>query len=370
MSTISQPTPKASVSLDELIALCDEMTALSRAGVPLDRGLVQLARDLPGRLSSQAHVIGQRLESGHSLADVVASQETSLPPVYGAVVEAGLRAGNLTVALEGFSRLARHIVEIRRLVTSSLMYPMLILVIVSVLSIFVLVGTPWSPGLAEMIRASFVAQQAEPSQLGLFVVGLLETIGPWLWIIPLCLVLAAIAWWVNTRRPQAAQPSWFAAWMRWVPGAGRLLRYGRLATFADVLSLLVQQRVPLHQAIELAGNASGDLDLQKDSRNVAERLCLGETRPAAENSPAHGIPPFLRWTLMHESRHAYLEAALQRSATTYRRRTEGTAEWLRTYLPIFLTLGIGGTATVIYVMSVMLPWFALLHAIAESPRPF
>ncbi len=231
------------------------------------------------------------------------------------------------------------------------MYPMLILILVCVLSIFVLTGSPWSPGLSEMIRNSFVAQRTEPHPVGLSVIRFVEVLSPLLWAIPLGLLVLAIIWWAGTCRAQAAQPSWFATWMHWVPGARRLLRYGRLATFTDVLLLLVQQRMPLHQAIELSGNASGDVDLQRDARNVAERLRLGETRPAQESSPARGIPPFLRWTLMHESRQAHLEAALQRSVTTYRRRTEDTAEWQRTFLPIILTLGIGGTATVIYVLT-------------------
>ena len=35
------------VTLDQLIALNDEIAALARAGVPLDQGLLHLGRDLP-----------------------------------------------------------------------------------------------------------------------------------------------------------------------------------------------------------------------------------------------------------------------------------------------------------------------------------
>ena len=45
-------TDCACVSLDDLIALNDEIIALIRAGVPLERGLAGLADDLPGRLGA------------------------------------------------------------------------------------------------------------------------------------------------------------------------------------------------------------------------------------------------------------------------------------------------------------------------------
>ena len=46
---MSQPAPSA-LSLDNLIALSDEIAALARAGVPLERGLAELGREMPGRL--------------------------------------------------------------------------------------------------------------------------------------------------------------------------------------------------------------------------------------------------------------------------------------------------------------------------------
>ena len=36
------------VTLEQLLALNDEMAALVRAGIPLERGLVDLGREVPG----------------------------------------------------------------------------------------------------------------------------------------------------------------------------------------------------------------------------------------------------------------------------------------------------------------------------------
>ena len=65
-------TPRPSqVSLDQLIALCDEMRALARTGVPLERSMLHLAEDLPSELGKVAEQIGERGESFAIAADVM-----------------------------------------------------------------------------------------------------------------------------------------------------------------------------------------------------------------------------------------------------------------------------------------------------------
>ena len=106
-------TPKTTpMGLDALVALNDEMAALVRAGVPLDQGLTQLARDLPGRMGAVAKRLGDRLAAGESLDRAVSHEEAALPPVWRAVVMAGVRSGQLAVALEGLSQTGRRIAEL------------------------------------------------------------------------------------------------------------------------------------------------------------------------------------------------------------------------------------------------------------------
>ena len=63
-----------------------------------------------------------------------------------------------------------------------------------------------------------------------------------------------------------------------------------MATFADILSLLVRQQVPLGQALLLAAEASGDVGLRQVSQNVADRLESGETLTGREAMPID-FPP-------------------------------------------------------------------------------
>ena len=104
---MSQP-----ITLDQLLALNDEIAALARAGVPLDQGLLHLGRDLPGRLGAISRQFGQRLEAGEPVLALL-GDDGDLPPAYRAVVAAGIRTGRLSVALEGIATLLRTQVRAR-----------------------------------------------------------------------------------------------------------------------------------------------------------------------------------------------------------------------------------------------------------------
>ncbi len=95
------------IALDDLIALNDEIAALSRAGLPLERGLLGFGIEVPGRLGAVATALGERMERGESLAEAVRDERLNLPATYRAVVEAGLRSGRLAAALEDLAAYAR-----------------------------------------------------------------------------------------------------------------------------------------------------------------------------------------------------------------------------------------------------------------------
>ena len=67
-------------TLDDLIALNDEIGALVRAGVPLEQGLAELGDDMPGRLGRVAAAVAERTARGESLQQALADHALALPP--------------------------------------------------------------------------------------------------------------------------------------------------------------------------------------------------------------------------------------------------------------------------------------------------
>src|SRR5687767_8429700 len=92
---------ETTISIDHFIALNEELAAIVRAGMPLERNLREAARDIPGTLGTTVQLLETRLSHGETLPQALAAERHRFPGVYRAVVEAGLKAGRLAIALEG-----------------------------------------------------------------------------------------------------------------------------------------------------------------------------------------------------------------------------------------------------------------------------
>lgn len=350
---------RSAITLDQLVALNDEMAGLARAGVPLEKGLIHVGADLPGRLGRITTQLGQRMEAGEELAHALAA-DASLPPAYRAIVAAGMRSGRLAVALEGMSSLIRRTSETRRLVTASLAYPLMVLLVAYGLLVFTTVKC------FPVIESAYsdLARQGRPLELVKWFVETLPFWGPKL---PLLLVVVLPAWWVLSRRAWAVEGGRRGRKKRWFseryPTVGNLLFSGRMATFAETLALLIEHDVPLDEAVGLSADACGDRRLRDSGRQLAEQLQRGER--ISDVSALGGIPPVLAWLLVGSAGRGQMISALRRAADSYRRRAEWMTRWLSVYLPIWLTTAIGGTAAVLYAVAVIGPWSQILFELGQ-----
>jgi type II secretory pathway component PulF len=341
------------MTLDELLVINEEIAALVRAGVPLEQGLAALGSDMPGRLGPIASMLAERLECGEPLLQVLADRSVRLPPVYRAVLEAGLRAGRLPAALECLAASLRRLADARRAILAAALYPLMVVVLACGLFAF------FCQRIAPLLLTTFRAFEM-PGQKPL---GLLVSCGRWagLWgpLIPAVLVALAAFWWYQSRRAAMVQPGWSRLFFAWLPWVGRPLRTARTATFAEVLSLLMENRVPLPEGIVLAAEACGDRQLVPAARKFSEALQRGEV-PAADG--AH-IPPLLRWLMAANQRPDALLPAMNSAAATYRRLAQYQTDVARLLLPMLLTVAIGGGVTLLYTLSIFLPYVSMLRAL-------
>lgn len=352
----SDPTLPGAITLDELIALNDEIAALVRAGVPLESALAELGADMPGRLGKIATGIAERAGRGQSLSQVLCDGSVRFPPVYRAVVEAGLRAGRLPAALEALAASIRRVAETQRGVAAAALYPLLVLM------------SAW--GLLAWF-AYFTAGRLVPTfrAFGVTGQGLFEWLascgrwaGYWGPALPvLILVLSAVGWY-RSSRASIIESRLAGRLLGWLPWVGRTMRWSRTATFAEVLALLVENRVPLDEAVVLAAEASGDRRMVPAARQWAAALRGGET-PGRPLTGRKEFPPLLMWLMATADRHTALLPALKHAAETYHRRAQDQAELARVFLPVVFTLAVGGTVVLLYALTLFVPYTSMLKTL-------
>jgi len=345
------------MTLDDLVALNDEIAALVRVGVPLEAALAEVGGDLPGRLRKCAAVLAERTARGESLAQAIAAEAGQFPPAYRAVVEAGLRSGRLSAALESVAGPARRLAEARRMVAAGILYPLIVLLVAW--GAFVLFTVKMAGSLLAMFRDFQIPAQ---SLMAMFV-RWGHSAAWWGPPVPLLVVALAGVWWFYSARAGLVEPraaGWFLGWLPWT---GRMMRQSRVASFADVLALLVESRVPLPEGIVLAAETVGGARLVASARQIAEALRRGEPL-ASTHLKDTGLPPLAAWLLIAGEKRGALLPALRHTAETYHQRARYLAEKARVFVPILLTLVIGGGAVAVYAALVFGSWITILRTLA------
>lgn len=338
------------LTLDDLIAFNDELAALVRAGVPLERNLALVGRELHGRLGRAMRRVEQRLAAGDTLAAAVANERTQFPPVYCEVIEAGLRSGRLSAALESLTQFARHLADLRRAIASACIYPLLVFI----------VGYGLLLGLALIVAPRMLDTYAAMRIPGGLEVFMLDWLGRtvWLWgAVPPVLLLVALFEWRRATRAVSLH-SGLAIPLRWVPRVRRMLLSFRLATFADVLGLMVEQGVGLAAALRLASQSAGDRGLVAAADQIARAIDRGDDLLAATRA-CPGMPALIAWTIA-ASPPDRLGRHLRQTAKLHRERAIWHAEMVRILLPVFLLLGIAGTTVCLYAVAVFGPILRLM----------
>lgn len=357
MSSNNLPNPPP-ITLDQLVALNDEIAALVRSGVPLETNLAEIGRDLPGTLGNITTFMAQRASQGESLPQLIAQSSAQFPPVYRAVIEAGLRAGRLSSALESLSGSIRRLADTRRSVASAVLYPFLV-VILGWLS-FAFFSGKLAPALAADFKALNVPGR------GVFV--LLAWVGQWAiyWglALPILLVIFAALIWHGSHRATWIGATGLGQLTTFLPWFGSMLTWSRNSAFADVLALLVENSVPMPEALVLAAEASGDKHLIDAARHAAAMISSGQSL-VGQDGQLKSFPPLLRWLLPAASQKNILVPALKHAAEMYNRRAEHQADLLRVFTPVVLTVCISGVITFLYALTLFIPYTTMLRALAH-----
>ena len=145
----------------------------------------------------------------------------------------------------------------------------------------------------------------------------------------------------------------------------RIIANFQTANFAELLGLLVEHEVPLHEAILLAGEATGSSVVFDGAKELAAAAERGESLQTSLLG-SRLFPPLLRWLILTGMEQGRLARALRHAAETYRGLARHQASMLQSLLPAVLLLMFGATATLLYGLTLFVPFTALLHNLSMN----
>jgi type II secretory pathway component PulF len=132
--------------------------------------------------------------------------------------------------------------------------------------------------------------------------------------------------------------------------------------FTDLLGILVDQSIPLPEALSLAAAASSDPLLEEGAESnhadLRKGLPLGQSLASQKL-----VPDLVVWMVTFGEKQGTLGATLHQLAQMYRRQAEARADLLRTVLPPFLILCVAGVMGALFIFGLMAPMYQLLDGL-------
>lgn len=246
-----------------------QLATMMKAGVPLLQ-----AFDIVGRGQTNPAVarllndIRTDVETGTSLSSAFRKFPLQFSPLYCNLVEAGEAAGILESILDRLATYMEKIEGIKSKIRSALMYPIAVMVVafvvVSVIMIFVI------PAFKEVF-SSFGADLPGPT---LFVIAMSEVFVAWWWLIFGAIAGGLYAFFYAWRRSTRMQQALDRLMLR-LPIFGDLVYKSVVARWTRTLSTMFAAGVPLVEALESVGGASGNSVYVSATERIRQEVSTG-----------------------------------------------------------------------------------------------
>lgn len=250
------------------INLTGELAVLLNAGLPLDRSLsLAIANVEDEAIASQFSELLDEVRTGVPLSQSMSRRPNIFSPAAAAMAEAGEANGALGSALARLAEMLERAEALRRLITTSMIYPIsLTIIAVGVILLMLLFVVPQFESLFGQAKGDLPPASAFVMGASLFV----RTWGWWM--------LAGIIGLGFVLRQVFARPAMRAVTDRIilkVPQLGMLVRYIDTARFSRTLGVLIDGNVPLPHALALARRTVANSHIGNAIAQVADGVREG-----------------------------------------------------------------------------------------------
>jgi type IV pilus assembly protein PilC len=343
---VRQPPRPKPLRGGDFQAFNTQLAHLTTAGLPIEQSLRLIAEDMrSGRLTETVRQIAQELESGQSLPDAFEKHSAQFPPLYGQLIKAGIRTGNLPGMLLNLGRHLELVSRLRAILWRAISYPLMVifslLIVLSFLGLFVF------PQFTRIFQ-NFHTQLPVITHIVIAFSDFLLGYWPVLLGILIALVIGAAIGWRLLRRGNRRQGV-LEIFIFPLPLIGPAMRRNLLARWCDGLKLGVEAGLDLPAAITLAGEAVASPGLQRDGAALVEALQSGQ--PLDSAGRARLLPPTVITVISMAAANNDLPSSLNTLGQMFQQQAELKMALIPTVLtPLLIILLAVGIGLVVWAM--------------------
>ena len=333
------------LSAKQLTLFTRQLATISEVS-PLEEALRTIVRQ-----SEQQHVrtlvanVADGVVEGRRLADAMAREPKSFPPLYRAMVSAGESSGALPELLLRLAKLLERQAEMRGKILSALAYPVVLtLVALGVVAALMIAVVP-----RVVEQFDDVGQQLP--LLTRIIIAISDFLAGYWWVILIAVALAAAAGW-RALQEEGIRLRFDRALLR-VPLLGRLIRDLHAARMARTLSTMIESRLPLIEGLKLTSGTLHNRALRSAMAAMVDSIRGGGSLSGAF-ARAGIFPPLLVYLAASGESAGQLDSMLARAADYLEREFDNfTATALSMLEPAIIVVMGAVVATI--VLAILLP---------------
>jgi type IV pilus assembly protein PilC len=252
-----------------------QLATMMKAGVPLLQSFDIVARGATNpKLTRLLNDIRADVETGTSLSAAFRKYPMYFDALYCNLVEAGEAGGILEALLDRLAIYQEKIMALKSKIKSALMYPISVIVVAFIVLVVIMIKV--IPAFKDVFK-SFGADLPAPT---LFVIALSEFFVAYWWLIFGILIGGGYMFFQTWKRSEKMQMAMDRLLLR-IPVFGALINKSVLARWTRTLSTMFAAGVPLVEALDSVGGASGNAVYVEATQQIQRDVSTGSALTTA-----------------------------------------------------------------------------------------
>ena len=351
--------PKTAIGRNEFVLFNQQLASITKAGIPLERGLLELAGDISSR-SMRRHVdaIAEELEAGVSIEKAFEKRQKHFPPLYGRILKAGVETGRLSEMLTSLNRHLEMATQTRRIIFEAMTYPAVILALAAIIltGVFMFIIPQFGSVLTEMTEGSQL-----PALTKLFLSMSQNVVPFWTTVGIVTAVIIALFAMLSA---SAAGRRFKESLLLRIPVIGRVYHSSMLSRMAEAMAIMVAAGSDMPVSLRLSSGSTGSEKLILESEALASQIEQGANIVEAGQF-CRMIPRLFLYSIQLGTQRNELQDNLYSLGQMYAEQARcGQARLQAVLLPIML-IGVG-CFLAMTILAMFLPMISIITSLSAS----
>ncbi|MEA2736605.1 MAG: type pilus assembly protein PilC [Humisphaera sp.] len=353
---IRRPPRTKAIGGADFLAFNQQLTHLTRAGLPVEHGLRLIAQDMrTGRLRATVQQVASELESGTPLDQAFEKHRDKFPPLYARLIAAGVASSNLPGVLLSLGRHMEMIYRLRAMLWRVAAYPIMVLVALGLILLFL------TKSVIPQFDAIFRDFGTKLPALTEFMLSSRGWMPQLLLGIGVIVLLIPIVW--HIAKMAGADRALVDIVILPMPLIGPVLRRNLIARWCDAVRIGVEAGLDLPRAIELASDAVASPRLRRDGDELIGALNSGKT-PDAIVGQTRLLPATVPAAMTLAGQNGELPRTLATLSEMYEQQAESRLNLIPGLLTPLLILFVAFLIGIV-ILSLFAPIISLIQNISS-----